>query len=479
MLTLTAISIDRFYAICHPLKFKTSLNQAKRIIALIWLVSLVTMTPDLIYLSAKRSQDLSEAGLDTVLYSDCNYDWSEEASRSFQFVKTILLYLVPFLLMFCAHYRILQVLRLASSMAHRELESIEPRRHSQATAPGATEGAGHGHKLVGSLQANHKPGPGHAYARHLAAAATNCHQASGRQAGRGSATSVQSEPDEGAGLLAAAGALCLRSLPSELARPAGDGGGGPPSVSTSGSLSNSPSGSGAPTVAELRLPPLVNKQRASEISPDWRQVRFTDTLASLANATATTLVPAPGHQAPTSGGRARQRKSKRSALSLFKSKKRDRRKKQLQELLLLRNSLDSFTSSPPADTTVTMMQDTCLQAHASGGAIVCRPPSGYSLVVPRAPPTTTATGDRRKGSRDDAGSESGASRLSAGGLELAGSGTVGSEAGGAVMASEAFILTMHNKNKLESRRKAAKMLTAIVVLFGICYLPVHLINFLR
>ena len=45
--------------------------------------------------------------------------------------------------------------------------------------------------------------------------------------------------------------------------------------------------------------------------------------------------------------------------------------------------------------------------------------------------------------------------------------------------ANAFILTMHNKSKLESRRKAAKMLTAIVVLFGICYMPVHLINFLR
>lgn len=39
--------------------------------------------------------------------------------------------------------------------------------------------------------------------------------------------------------------------------------------------------------------------------------------------------------------------------------------------------------------------------------------------------------------------------------------------------------TMHNKSKLDSRRAAAKMLMTIVVLFGICYLPVHLINFLR
>lgn len=118
VLTLTAISIDRYYAVCYPLKFKSSLNQAKRIIVLIWIVSLILMAPDLIYLSAKYSQELSEAGLDTVLYSDCNYDWSEESSRIFQFVKTILLYLLPFILMLCAHYKIMLTLRAASQSAH-------------------------------------------------------------------------------------------------------------------------------------------------------------------------------------------------------------------------------------------------------------------------------------------------------------------------------------------------------------------------
>ena len=33
--------------------------------------------------------------------------------------------------------------------------------------------------------------------------------------------------------------------------------------------------------------------------------------------------------------------------------------------------------------------------------------------------------------------------------------------------------------QLQSRRKAAKMLIAVVIMFGICYLPVHLLNILR
>ena len=35
------------------------------------------------------------------------------------------------------------------------------------------------------------------------------------------------------------------------------------------------------------------------------------------------------------------------------------------------------------------------------------------------------------------------------------------------------------ESQLLARRKAAKMLIAVVVMFGICYLPVHLLNILR
>jgi hypocretin (orexin) receptor 2 len=35
------------------------------------------------------------------------------------------------------------------------------------------------------------------------------------------------------------------------------------------------------------------------------------------------------------------------------------------------------------------------------------------------------------------------------------------------------------EDQLASRRKAAKMLIAIVVVFAICYLPVHLLNVFR
>ncbi len=36
-----------------------------------------------------------------------------------------------------------------------------------------------------------------------------------------------------------------------------------------------------------------------------------------------------------------------------------------------------------------------------------------------------------------------------------------------------------NESQLVARRKAAKMLIAVVIMFAICYLPVHLLNILR
>lgn len=42
VMTLTSISIDRWYAICHPLKFKSTTSRAKTAIIIIWIVGLAS-----------------------------------------------------------------------------------------------------------------------------------------------------------------------------------------------------------------------------------------------------------------------------------------------------------------------------------------------------------------------------------------------------------------------------------------------------
>jgi hypothetical protein len=42
VMTLTSISIDRWYAICHPLKFKSTTSRARTAIIIIWIVGLAS-----------------------------------------------------------------------------------------------------------------------------------------------------------------------------------------------------------------------------------------------------------------------------------------------------------------------------------------------------------------------------------------------------------------------------------------------------
>ena len=54
VLTLTAISVERWYAICHPLSFKITAKRVRLTIIAIWLIAVTIMIPEVIVLDIER-----------------------------------------------------------------------------------------------------------------------------------------------------------------------------------------------------------------------------------------------------------------------------------------------------------------------------------------------------------------------------------------------------------------------------------------
>ncbi|KAL0103113.1 hypothetical protein PUN28_017445 [Cardiocondyla obscurior] len=106
ILTLTFISIDRWYAICFPLRFKSTTGRAKTAIILIWVISLLFDIPELLVLHTVPSHSKVE----TVLFTQCICSWSNESQTTFTIVKLIFLYTMPLLFMSMAYWQIIRVL---------------------------------------------------------------------------------------------------------------------------------------------------------------------------------------------------------------------------------------------------------------------------------------------------------------------------------------------------------------------------------
>ncbi|XP_018565624.1 pyroglutamylated RFamide peptide receptor-like [Anoplophora glabripennis] len=95
VLTLTAISIERYYAIVHPMKAKyiCTISQAKRIILLIWGLSLLLATPTL------KVQIHLPVGLNNE-YRWCVRNWDNQPIWRFHELYMLILILVlPFCIM--------------------------------------------------------------------------------------------------------------------------------------------------------------------------------------------------------------------------------------------------------------------------------------------------------------------------------------------------------------------------------------------
>ncbi|XP_066601230.1 orexin/Hypocretin receptor type 1-like [Prorops nasuta] len=109
VLTLTFISIDRWYAICFPLRFKSTPGRAKVAIVVIWVIALLFDTPELLVLSTYKPKKAEID--DTILLTQCGYvGWAPNTVATFLIIKFIVLYIGPLLFMSVAYWQIVRVL---------------------------------------------------------------------------------------------------------------------------------------------------------------------------------------------------------------------------------------------------------------------------------------------------------------------------------------------------------------------------------
>nr|XP_022914652.1 orexin receptor type 2-like isoform X1 [Onthophagus taurus]XP_022914653.1 orexin receptor type 2-like isoform X1 [Onthophagus taurus] len=109
VLTLSFISMERWYAICFPLKFKSTIGRAKTAILIIWIIALTLDVPELVvYETIHRGNESI-----SILFTQCEPVWPQMFDLSWTIMKMTLLYAIPLCVMAIMYYRIGKVLRIS------------------------------------------------------------------------------------------------------------------------------------------------------------------------------------------------------------------------------------------------------------------------------------------------------------------------------------------------------------------------------
>ncbi|XP_063047371.1 orexin receptor type 2 [Engraulis encrasicolus] len=104
VLTLSCIAQDRWYAICHPLMFKSTAKRARNSIVLIWGVSCVVMIPQAVVMECSQFPELTNK---TSLFTVCDEHWSDDIyPKVYHTCFFIVTYFAPLCLMVMAYIQI-------------------------------------------------------------------------------------------------------------------------------------------------------------------------------------------------------------------------------------------------------------------------------------------------------------------------------------------------------------------------------------
>uniref|UniRef100_A0A8C3XHY9 Orexin receptor type 2 n=1 Tax=Cyanoderma ruficeps TaxID=181631 RepID=A0A8C3XHY9_9PASS len=109
VLTLSCIALDRWYAICHPLMFKSTAKRARNSIIIIWILSCIIMIPQAIVMEC--SSVFPGLANKTTLFTVCDEHWGAEVyPKMYHTCFFLVTYMAPLCLMVLAYLQIFRKL---------------------------------------------------------------------------------------------------------------------------------------------------------------------------------------------------------------------------------------------------------------------------------------------------------------------------------------------------------------------------------